>query len=116
MGSQLDRAHPLARHVDDFLADLKNADASAHTIRAYRGDLAQFAAYHDGEVGELTAKPVRAYLSEIAGLAPSTRKRKRAAVASFCKWAVRHETTDTSVQNRRYPKSPSQMSELLCMR
>ncbi|MFK0250319.1 hypothetical protein ACIQUM_36920 [Amycolatopsis azurea] len=33
-------------------------------------------------MGELTAKPVQAYLSDIAGLAASTRKRKRAAVAS----------------------------------
>ena len=32
-----------------------------------------------------------AFLGEIAGQAPATRKRKRAAVASFCKWAVRHE-------------------------
>ncbi len=32
-----------------------------------------------------------AFLGEIAGQAPSIRKRKRAAVASFCKWAVRHE-------------------------
>jgi len=42
-------------------------------------------------LGELTATPVRAYLAGIAGLAPSTRKRKRAAVASFCRWAVRHD-------------------------
>jgi integrase/recombinase XerD len=84
-------AHPLARHLSDFLTDLGNANASAQTIRAYRGDLLQFAAHHDGEIGELTAGPVRAYLAGIAGLAPSTRKRKRAAVASFCRWAVRHD-------------------------
>ncbi len=34
---QLERAHPLARHIEDFLADLANANASAQTIRAYRG-------------------------------------------------------------------------------
>src|SRR6266571_6643695 len=88
---QLGIAHPLARHVGDFLADLANANASAHTLRAYRGDLLQFCAHHDGETSELTAVPVRAYLAEIAELAPSTRKRKRAAVASFCRWAVRHD-------------------------
>ena len=42
------QAHPLARHVGDFLTDLANANASGHTLRAYRGDLAQFAAHHDG--------------------------------------------------------------------
>jgi integrase/recombinase XerD len=88
---QLGPGHPFARHVSDFLTDLSNANASAHTLRAYRGDLLQFAAYHDGEVGELTAATVRAYLADIAGLAASGRKRKRAAVASFCRWAVRHD-------------------------
>jgi integrase/recombinase XerD len=88
---RLGAAHPLARHIGDFLTDLGNANASTQTIRAYRGDLLQFAAHHDGQVGELSAAPVRAYLAEIGGLAPSTRKRKRAAVASFCRWAVRHD-------------------------
>jgi hypothetical protein len=32
---QLGAAHPLARHLSDFLTDLGNANASAHTIRAY---------------------------------------------------------------------------------
>ncbi len=89
--AQLGTAHPLARHLGDFLTDLGNANSSAQTIRAYRGDLFHFAAHHDGEIGELDAAPVRAYLAEIGELAPSTRKRKRAAVASFCRWAVRHD-------------------------
>jgi integrase/recombinase XerC/integrase/recombinase XerD len=42
---QLGRTHPLARHLDDFLTDLANAGASAHTRRAYRGDLIAFAAH-----------------------------------------------------------------------
>jgi integrase/recombinase XerC/integrase/recombinase XerD len=50
-----------------LLTDLSNAGASAHTLRGYRGDLIAFAAHHDGEIGELTAAPVRVYLSEIAG-------------------------------------------------
>lgn len=82
---------PLARHVCDFLTDLANAGASGHTLRAYRGDLALFAAHHGGEIADLDAATVRAYLAGLAGLAPSTRKRKRAAVASFCRWAVRHD-------------------------
>ena len=96
----LGAAHPLARHLGDFLTDLGNANSSAQTVRAYRGDLLQFAAHHDGEIGELDAAPVRAYLAEIAGLAPSTRKRKRAAVASFCRWAVRHDLLTASPMDK----------------
>ena len=77
--------HPLARDIGDFLADLANANRPRNTIRAYRGDLIGFAAHHDGDIAALTAAPVRAFLSEIAGQAPATRKRKRAAVASFCR-------------------------------
>src|SRR5258707_9057228 len=94
------RGPPLARHIDDFLTDLANANKPRNTIRAYRGDLTGFAAHHDGEIAGLTAAPVRAFLGEIAGQAPSTRKRKRAAVASFCKWAVRHELLDASPMDR----------------
>src|SRR5262245_27358732 len=92
--------HPLARKIDDFLTDLANANKPRNTIRAYRGDLIAFAAHHDGEIGELTAAPVRAFLGEIAGQAPATRKRKRAAVASFCKWAVRHDLLAASPIDR----------------
>jgi integrase len=92
--------YPLAHHIDDFLADLANANKPRNTIRAYRGDLISFAAHHDGEISGLTAAPVRAFLGEIAGQAPATRKRKRAAVASFCKWAVRHELLDASPIDR----------------
>src|SRR6266581_3828060 len=92
--------HPLARHIDDFLTDLANANKPRNTIRAYRGDLIAFAAWHDDEIGALSAAPVRTFLGEIAGQAPSTRKRKRAAVASFCKWAVRHDLLDASPMDR----------------
>jgi len=92
--------HPLAHHIDDFLADLANANRPRNTIRAYRGDLIGFAAHHDGDIAGLSAAPGRAFLSEIAGQAPATRKRKRAAVASFCKWAVRHELLEASPMGR----------------
>ncbi len=80
--------------------DLANANRPRNTIRAYRGDLTAFAAHHDGDIAGLTAAPVRAFLGETAGQAPATRKRKRAAVASFCRWAVRHELLDASPIDR----------------
>lgn len=63
--------HPLARHIDDFLTDLANANKPRNTIRAYRGDLIAFAAHNDGDIAALTAAPVRAFLGQIAGQAPS---------------------------------------------
>ncbi|MEV5893814.1 site-specific integrase [Nonomuraea fuscirosea] len=98
IAEQLGRAHPLARHLDDFLTDLANAGASAHTRRAYRSDLIAFAAHHGEEIAELTAAPVRAYLAELAELSPASRK--RAAVASFAKWAVRHDLLNTNPMDR----------------
>ncbi|GGT46163.1 tyrosine-type recombinase/integrase [Nonomuraea spiralis] len=100
IAEQLGRTHPLARHLDDFLTDLANAGKSAHTRLAYRGDLIAFAAHHGEETGELTAAPVRAYLPELAELSPAGRKRKRAAVASFTKWAIRHDLLDANPMDR----------------
>jgi integrase/recombinase XerD len=95
--------HPLARHIDDFLTDFANANKPRNTIRAYRGDLIAFAGHHDGDIDGISAAPVRAFLGEIAGQAPSTRKRKRAAVASFCRWAVRHKLLDAIPMDRIDP-------------
>ncbi|BCY11121.1 hypothetical protein L3i22_062090 [Actinoplanes sp. L3-i22] len=97
---QLGADHPLAAAIDAFLTDLANGTASAHTIRAYRGDLLQFAAHHDAGPGELTVAPVRAFLAATTDLAPATRKRKRAAVSSFCRWAVQHELLDANPMDR----------------
>uniref|UniRef100_UPI003F4912A4 tyrosine-type recombinase/integrase n=1 Tax=Streptosporangium sp. CA-256172 TaxID=3240076 RepID=UPI003F4912A4 len=100
IAEQLGSSHPLARHLDDFLTDLANAGKSAHTRRAYRSDLIAFAAHHGEELAELTAAPVRAYLAELADLSPASRKRKRAAVASFTKWAVRHDLLQANPMDR----------------
>nr|WP_055502009.1 site-specific integrase [Nonomuraea pusilla] len=83
IAEQLGRAHPLAAHLNDFLTDLANAGRSTHTRRAYRGDLIAFAAHHGEEIGALPAAPVRAFLAELAGLSPASRRRKGAAVAAF---------------------------------
>ncbi|MGF0320885.1 tyrosine-type recombinase/integrase [Nocardia fluminea] len=82
---------PMEVHIDDFLTDLANANRPANTIRAYRGDLTGFAEYVDGDLAAMDVRPVRVFLSGIADQAPATRKRKRAAVSAFCRWAVRHE-------------------------
>jgi hypothetical protein len=53
--------HPLARHIDDFLTDLADANKPRNTNRAYRGDLTGFAAHYHGGIAGLTAAPVRAF-------------------------------------------------------
>lgn len=78
-------------HIEDFLTDLANANKPANTIRAYRGDLNAFADHYDGDLTVMGVEAVRAFLSAITAQAPATRKRKRAAVAAFCRWAVRHD-------------------------
>jgi integrase/recombinase XerD len=48
----------------------------------------------------LTAAPIRAFLADRGSLAAATRKRKRAAIASFCRWAVRHDLLDANPMDR----------------
>jgi len=57
--------HPLARHIDDFLTDLANANKPRNTIRAHRGDLIRFAAHYDGQIAGLSATPIRAFLDKL---------------------------------------------------
>ncbi|MET7327058.1 hypothetical protein [Nonomuraea sp. NPDC005650] len=69
---QLGRDHALARHLDDFLTDQKNAGASPHTVRAYRGDLLQFTAHRAGRrlmdrpTGHAALRPVPAAARQAA--------------------------------------------------
>lgn len=86
--------------IGDFLDDLVNANRPANTVRAYRGDLSAFAEHVDGDVAGVDVAAVRSFLGEISDQAPATRKRKRAAVAAFCRWAVRHELLAANPMDR----------------
>jgi integrase/recombinase XerC/integrase/recombinase XerD len=44
--------------------------------------------------------PIRAFLADLGQLSAATRKRKRAAIASFCRWAVRHNLLDANPMDR----------------
>src|ERR1700739_2644584 len=72
-----------------FLRSLRQRNASAHTIKAYRGDLENFSAY----VGSRDWKnidhvTVRAFLSHLyeKGLSKTSVARALAAVRSFYRW------------------------------
>ncbi len=77
--------------VADFLGDLAHANRSAHTHRAYATDLASFVRFHHGPASAITTEALRSFFATIAHLAPATRARKEAALASFLAWAYRHD-------------------------
>jgi integrase/recombinase XerD len=80
-----------ALHADDYLADLSHANRSPHTRRVYGADLVSFARFYHGPAPEITPEVLRAFFATIAHLAPATRARKEAAIASFLGWAYRHD-------------------------
>jgi integrase/recombinase XerD len=77
--------------VEDFLADLARAGKSAHTVRAYRGDLRDFGRFFTGPIERITTGVLRAYLRGLADKAPATRARREATLASLLAWAYRAE-------------------------
>ena len=77
--------------VADFLADLTHANRAAATIRAYRSDLASFTAHHRGPPESITVEVLRGYFATLTHLAPATRARREATLASFLRWAYRQD-------------------------
>jgi integrase/recombinase XerC len=77
------------KSVDQFLRSLRERNASAHTIKAYMGDLDNFAAY----IGERDWKKIdhisiRGFLSQLyeKGLSKTSVARSLAAVRSLYRW------------------------------
>ncbi|HET9408722.1 MAG TPA: tyrosine recombinase XerC [Candidatus Sulfotelmatobacter sp.] len=80
---------PVATAVRDFLRHLGERNASRHTIKAYAGDLTNFAAYA-GSRGwkELDHLAIRGFLSQLydRGLSKTSVARSLAAVRSLYRW------------------------------
>ncbi len=80
---------PVSRAVADFLRHLRERNASMHTIKAYSGDLANFAAYV-GSRGwkEIDHIAIRGFLSQLYenGLGKTSVARSLAAVRSLYRW------------------------------
>jgi integrase/recombinase XerC/integrase/recombinase XerD len=93
---ELAARHPLAAPVRDFLVDLTAAGKSRHTVRGYRGDLAEFAEHHDGGPAEVTVTVLRGHFTALGDRAPATRARKQAAVAAFLRWCHRHDLIESN--------------------
>ncbi len=114
----LDRKHPrttVERATDDFLRHLRECNASAHTIKAYTGDLDVFAAYIGPRMGERDWKTIdhiaiRGFLSHLydKGLSKTSVARALAAVRSLYRWLAQEGVVEQNpaklVSTPRLPK------------
>src|SRR5438477_10550503 len=82
----------VSRAVADFLRHLLERNASPHTIKAYSGDLANFAAYAGSRQWKsIDHVAVRGFLSQLyeKGLSKTSVARALAAVRSLYRWLAR---------------------------
>src|ERR1700692_744902 len=83
--------------VADFIGNLGERNASPHTIKAYRGDLVNFAAYA-GSRGwkSLDHIAIRGFLAQLyeKGLGKTSVARSLAAVRSLYRWLARDGGVD----------------------
>lgn len=109
------RVHPRRnlseRAVEDFLASLRQRNASSNTVLAYRKDLAKFTAYAGGRrLEEIDHLVVRAYLADLyaSGLSKVSVARALAALRSLYRWLAREGRVEQNpaalVATPRLPK------------
>jgi len=110
--------HPrtiVERATDDFLRHLRERNASAHTIKAYTGDLDVFAAYIGPRMGSCAWKTIdhiaiRGFLSHLydKGLSKTSVARALAAVRSLYRWLAQEGVVEQNpaklVSTPRLPK------------
>ena len=89
--------------IDRYLVRLRDArGASEHTLQAYGGDLADFAAFCDDRgidhPTQIKPRALRAWLARLedAELAGSTVQRKLSSVRGFLKWLVQEDVLEAS--------------------
>jgi len=98
--------------VARFLRSLRERNASAHTIKAYTGDLEKFATYV-GDAGwkQIDHVRIRGFLSQLydQGLSKTSVARALAAVRSLYRWLAREGVVDQNpaalVATPRLPKT-----------
>ncbi len=87
----------VGKAVSDFLNHLDEIHASPHTVRAYRGNLANFAAYTGSRRWkEIDHIAVRGFLSQLyeKGLSNTSVARSLAAVRSLYRWLAQEGVVD----------------------
>ena len=112
----------LATQIERYLAELGRANASAHTIHAYRADLDQFLAYltpPDLEPPEPRAVDLLILREWLAALyrdkpAAVTIRRKLAAVRGLFRFMLREGVVSLNVARlARTPKAPKKLPEVM---
>ncbi|GAB6196225.1 tyrosine recombinase XerC [Lysobacter xanthus] len=106
--------------VEGFLGQLAGErQASAHTVDAYRRDLASLAGWcaaHDADVDTLAGDQLRAFIADEhrRGCAPKTLQRRLSACRSFYAWMLRHGRIAASpAAGLRAPKAPRKLPKVL---
>ncbi len=97
---KLDKNANLQSVIDAFLKELRTANRSEHTLRAYTIDLRQLTSFHSGSIMAIDADVLRTFFDRYAHLSSATRARKQASVGSFLKWAYQHELIDNNPMAR----------------
>lgn len=105
----------LASHIEQFLNQLHRENVSAHTLRNYASDLAQFLSYFSPPGGEPPAPSEFTHLSfrewlgalHAQGLSPVSIRRKLASVRSLFKFLHKRGVVPVNMAKRvRTPRAP----------
>jgi integrase/recombinase XerC len=106
----------LGAQMEQYLAELKRANASAHTLRNYASDLGQFLDYFTIKdkvtVEEIDTLAIREWLGHLHSerLTAVSMRRKLAAVRSFFKYLLREGVVATNFARLvRTPKAPKSL-------
>jgi len=90
----------VAELAGTYLAELEHAGRSAHTLRAYRSELARPAAFSRRRRRRSSTSRRCARSSPHARVSAATRARTHTVIASFLAWAYRHEAIDADPMAR----------------
>lgn len=103
----------VAKAISDFLRHLRERNASLHTIKAYTGDLGNFAAYVGSrEWKQIDHIAIRGFLSHLydKGLSKTSVARSLAAVRSLYRWlASEGEVDQNPAKLVATPKLPKKL-------
>ena len=91
----------LAALIPDFLAD-RQRQLRSNTLRAYRADLRIVAAALPQPLAQISPQQIEAVLADPT-IAPSTARRRAAALSRFFRWAVREGHVDQNPCERVEP-------------